>query len=108
MASLRFLRAINELKQLQAGKQNLPRAKWYKSWSHWRDALSQTREYKLFRARVFVRADGFCERCGDEGEHVHHIIGVYKDIDLCVDEKNGEMLCVKCHAGEHEHMRKKA
>lgn len=102
MSSPKFLRAKRELSALRAGQQKLPRAKWYRQWSKWRAVLSESREYKVFRAKVIVRADGVCERCGEDGEHVHHIIAVYKDLDLCVDERNGEYLCAGCHNDEHD------
>lgn len=98
----KFLRAKRELAALREGQQALPRDKWYKVWGRWRAVLSETREYRLFRAEVIVRAKGSCERCDEDGEHVHHIIPVYKDLDLCVDKQNGELLCAECHSKEHD------
>lgn len=101
LGSLKFLRVIKELTALKDRQNYLARDKWYKSWSRWRNALAETREYRLFRAKVIVRAEGLCEQCSEDGEHVHHIIPVYKDLDLCVSSDNGRLLCINCHNEEH-------
>jgi 5-methylcytosine-specific restriction endonuclease McrA len=97
----KFRRAIDELDKLREWNNGLSRAKWYKSWSKWRRVLSETREYRLFRAQVIVRAEGYCEQCGADGEHVHHVIPVYKNLKLVTDPDNGRFLCAQCHNEQH-------
>ena len=50
-----------------------------------------------------VLAVGYCQRCGStEILEAHHIVKWSELPSGRIDPKNGECLCVECHAKEHE------
>jgi hypothetical protein len=75
---------------------------FFKKWGELRYRLSLTHEYVSFKSAVKSRANYSCEKCGRPGRHVHHIITVYENPNLVLDDNNGMFLCVRCHRKEHK------
>src|SRR5262249_54261474 len=60
---------------------------------------------RLQRYRLWIRARGRCEACGNDLDadwHAHHIAR-HSSGGLTIEE-NGRALCVPCHRREHEEM----
>lgn len=68
---------------------------FYKS-KAWQD----TRKY------IFDKYNGICQKCGEPGEEVHHIIFLrpsnIDDPDIALGEDNLILLCKNCHSLEHQ------
>jgi len=56
-------------------------------------------EWQERRQAAMIRADGYCERCGKEAVHVHHLS--YDNLG-CEDDDDLIALCEECHRLEHE------
>lgn len=62
--------------------------------------------WKIARAMKIASAGGRCERCGDVGTEVHHIIHLTpENVDnpeISINQDNLLLLCKECHNKEHE------
>ncbi len=62
-----------------------------------------TKEYKLWREKVFLRWGSRCFFCNKtENLHVHHVYSFARFPALKLDINNGQVLCEKCHL-KHVH-----
>ena len=63
-----------------------------KEWKKCRDSFKESKYH-------------ICERCGEPGEEVHHIIYLtpenINDPDITLSFGNLELLCASCHSKEH-------
>lgn len=54
---------------------------------------------------VITRANGLCEKCGQPGLEVHHIIHLtpdnVDDVSISINPKNLIYLCKECHNKEY-------
>lgn len=80
----------------------MPRSEWFKKWNRLRYLLYRTIEYRNFLDLVKMRAGYKCEHCGELGQEVHHIVKVYDEPSLALEESNGEFLCKKHHKMRHK------
>lgn len=65
----------------------------------------KSKAWKEIRSIVFIEANGVCQRCGEPGEEVHHIIWLtpnnIDDVDITLGLDNLILLCKDCHRGIH-------
>lgn len=59
---------------------------------------TRSAEWKRIRRRILKRDDYTCQRCGDVGNEVNHIIAVSEG--GTDDDENLETLCASCHQPE--------
>ena len=61
--------------------------------------------WHMARDIVITRANGLCEKCGQPGLEVHHIIHLtpdnVDDVSISINPKNLIYLCKECHNKEH-------
>lgn len=62
------------------------------------DPFYNTTRWKKFRA-WYRSGHPLCEKCGAVGEIIDHITEI-KDGGACLDERNVQTLCRRCHAGK--------
>jgi hypothetical protein len=70
-----------------------------------RRLLTNTGDYKRWRAAVLERDGHTCQRCGARRParlHAHHRVPVVSDPSRIFDVSNGLTLCIPCHAAEHK------
>lgn len=64
-----------------------------------------SKAWKDVRALVFNEANGICEKCGEPGEEVHHLIWLtpynINDYDIALGRDNLILLCKTCHINIH-------
>ena len=64
-----------------------------------------SKEWKKCREAYKQSRFGICERCGEPGEEVHHIIYLTPDNinnpEITLSFENLELLCSSCHSKEH-------
>lgn len=62
--------------------------------------------WKIARAMKIASVGGRCERCGDVGTEVHHIIHLTSENvdnpEISINQDNLLLLCKECHNKEHE------
>ncbi len=62
-------------------------------------------KWKVARAIKITTANGICEKCGNVGTEVHHIIHLTKDNihdpNITLNQDNLMLLCKECHNKEH-------
>jgi len=68
------------------------------------DGKDQMNSFELKVWNCVVERDGArCLRCGERGDHVHHVIPRShfgkSGHDVCWDERNMMCLCMDCHLG---------
>ena len=68
-----------------------------------RRKIATDRRWLEWAEAVRTKADGLCERCGQEGQQAHHIREVAELIALIIDPDNGEWLCKTCHVAHHSY-----
>lgn len=65
----------------------------------------KSKAWKQIRELVFNEANGICEKCGEIGEEVHHIIWLtpinINDYDIALGRDNLQLLCKNCHINIH-------
>lgn len=65
----------------------------------------KSKAWKDIRSIVFREANGICQRCGEPGEEVHHIIWLtpdnINDMDITLGLDNLILLCKDCHVNIH-------
>lgn len=100
---------IHEMRELLTLRRHMgcSRKAFLRKWGKLRAALYETPDYIRFQCSVRDRSLGLCEKCGEDGFHVHHIKPVSRWPELALDPNNGENLCEDCHEGIHPHMRRK-
>lgn len=68
--------------------------------------------WKMARAIKIASAGGCCEKCGDVGIEVHHIIHLtpqnVSDPNISINQENLMLLCNACHNKEHGRFEGKA
>ena len=64
----------------------------------WGDGRTQTAEWKRIRKRILARDSHTCQRCGDVGNEVNHIIPASEG--GTDGDDNLETLCPSCHQPE--------
>ena len=64
----------------------------------WGDVRTKTAEWKRIRNIILKRDEHICQRCGDNGNEVNHIIPVTEG--GTDDLENLETLCASCHQPE--------
>jgi len=76
-------------------------------WKGYADKSRNTKEYRLWRDKVFARDGYTCQKCHkyDLKLNAHHIEPFIKNPELRYDLSNGITLCVKCHREEHKNAR---
>jgi len=70
--------------------------------SEGRQSFYQSPEWRALRI-LKLNVNPFCEKCMEEDKlipatEVHHRIDIQKRIDLCLEFKNLQSLCKKCHS----------
>lgn len=78
--------------------------------SNWKGGISKRKHAtRRWRKRVFIKCDYKCVKCGCTDKSLlqaHHIKSFSENEDLRTDVNNGEVLCLDCHAKEHEEIEK--
>ena len=64
----------------------------------WGDGRTQAAEWKRIRKRILARDSHTCQRCGDVGNEVNHIIPASEG--GTDGDDNLETLCPSCHQPE--------
>ncbi len=68
-------------------------------------------EWKIARAMKIASAAGRCERCGDVGTEVQHIIRLTPENviepEISLKQESLMLLCNECHNKEHERFKGK-
>lgn len=66
----------------------------------------KSNEWKIARTMKIASVGGRCEKCGDVGTEVHHIIHLTpENVDnpeISINQDNLLLLCKECHNKEHE------
>jgi 5-methylcytosine-specific restriction endonuclease McrA len=78
-----------------------PRPKSPTDWWDWYNAYLKSKEWKIKRRGMILRASGRCEICGlRKPLQVHHLAGSYSRIP---NERPWDLaaLCYDCHKEEH-------
>ena len=61
----------------------------------------QSKAWKNARTHIRMKRRGICEKCGNAGWEVHHIIPLTEsnlnDPEISIGEKNLMLLCTSCH-----------
>ena len=70
------------------------------------DKIYQTVAWRKLRQYYYGKQHGVCERCGEPGDVVHHVIHIdetnVNDPNITMSEDNLELLCHTCHNREHK------
>lgn len=70
------------------------------------DEVYHTKEWRELRKYYHDKMFGLCERCGEPGGVVHHIIPITNenknDPMITLSEENLELLCHLCHNKTHK------
>ena len=56
---------------------------------------------KLFNNIVGDRDNGWCQRCGEMGHDIHHVVKRSRSTRMIADPVNGLCLCKSCHFWWH-------
>lgn len=68
----------------------------------------KTKEYKIWRDKVYKRDKYTCQHCGKRGRLNAHHLKSYKEYpELRFTVENGLTLCIDCHREEHKRLRGK-
>lgn len=71
-------------------------------WAKW---FYKSKEWLKCRAVYFKTQHGLCEKCGDPGYIVHHIIWITPaniyDVNITLNFDNLMLLCLSCHGKIH-------
>jgi len=65
-----------------------------------RQALYSSQDWAEAVKAVWARDEATCQRCGEVGEHIHHIVS-FAVPELRTDADNLILLCRKCHNWVH-------
>lgn len=70
------------------------------------DRIYHSQAWRRLRRYYYGTQHGICERCGEPGDIVHHIIPItpdnINDPMITLHEDNLELLCHECHNREHK------